>query len=142
MTAHSISNQKTTSKALNIILWIAQVLLAGMFIMSGFMKVAQPIEELSKMLPWASQVPAGLVRFIGISELLGGIGLILPALLRIKPILTAWAAVGLATVMIFAAIFHASRGEFSAIGMNIILALIAAFIAWGRFKKAPIAPKA
>ena len=142
MTTHSITNQKTPSKALNIILWIAQVLLAGMFIMSGFMKVAQPIEELSKMLPWASQVPAGLVRFIGISELLGGLGLILPALLRIKPILTAWAAVGLATVMIFASIFHATRGEFSAIGMNIILALIAAFIAWGRFKKAPIAPKA
>jgi len=142
MTTHSITNQKTPSKALNIILWIAQVLLAGMFIMSGFMKVAQPIEQLSQMLPWASQVPAGLVRFIGISELLGGLGLILPALLRIKPILTAWAAVGLATVMIFASIFHATRGEFSAIGMNIILALIAAFIAWGRFKKAPIAPKA
>ena len=142
MTTHNITNQKTPSKALNIILWIAQVLLAGMFIMSGFMKVAQPIEELAKMLPWASQVPAGLVRFIGISEVLGGLGLILPALLRIKPILTAWAAVGLATVMIFASIFHATRGEFSAIGMNIILALIAAFIAWGRFKKAPIAPKA
>ena len=142
MTTHSISNQKTPSKALNIMLWIAQVLLAGMFLMSGFMKVAQPIEELAKMLPWASQVPAGLVRFIGISEVLGGLGLILPALLRIKPILTAWAAVGLATVMVFAAIFHASRGESSAIGMNVILALIAILIAWGRFKKAPIRPKA
>ena len=141
MTTHSISNQKTPSKALNIILWIAQVLLAGMFLMSGFMKVAQPIEELAKMLPWASQVPAGLVRFIGISEVLGGLGLILPALLRIKPILTAWAAVGLALVMLFAAGFHASRGETSAIGMNVILALVAIFIAWGRFKKAPIQQK-
>jgi uncharacterized membrane protein YphA (DoxX/SURF4 family) len=141
MTTHSITNQKTPSKALNIILWIAQVLLAGMFLMSGFMKVAQPIEELAKMLPWASQVPEGLVRFIGISEVLGGLGLILPALLRIKPILTAWAAIGLALVMLFAAGFHASRGESSAIGMNVILALLALFIAWGRFKKAPIRPK-
>ena len=138
MTTHSITNQPAPSKALNIILWIAQVLLAGMFLMSGFMKVAQPIEELAKMLPWASQVPEGLVRFIGISEVLGGLGLILPALLRIKPILTAWAAIGLALVMLFAAGFHASRGEHSAIGMNVMLALIALFIAWGRVKKAPI----
>ena len=142
MSTQSITNQATPSKALNIILWIAQVLLAGMFLMSGFMKVAQPIEELAKMLPWASQVPEGLVRFIGISEVLGGLGLLLPAALRIKPQLTAWAAVGLALVMLFAAGFHAFRGETSAIGMNVILALVALFIAWGRFKKAPIRPRA
>ena len=141
MTTNSITNQRTPSKALNITLWIAQVLLAGMFLMSGFMKVAQPIAELAKMLPWAAQVPGGLVRFIGISEVLGGLGLILPALLRIKPTLTAWAAVGIAVIMILAAAFHASRGENSAIGMNVILALLAAFAAWGRFKKAPIQPK-
>jgi putative oxidoreductase len=142
MTTLTTTTPQNSSKALNVTLWIAQVLLAGMFIMSGFMKVAQPIEQLSQMLPWASEVSSALVRFIGISELLGGIGLILPALLRIKPQLTAWAALGLVGVMIFAAIFHASRGEFSAIGMNVVLALIAAFVAWGRFKKAPIASKA
>jgi putative oxidoreductase len=141
MTTHTTTTPQNRSKALHITLWVAQVLLAGMFIMSGFMKVAQPIEHLSQTLPWASEVPVALVRFIGISEILGGLGLILPALLRIKPQLTAWAAVGLIAVMIFAAIFHASRGEFSAIGMNVILALIAAFVAWGRFKKAPIQPK-
>ncbi len=141
MTTHNITNQKSSSKALHITLWIAQVLLAGMFIMSGFMKISQPIDQLSQMLPWASQVPVGLVRFIGISELLGGLGLILPALLRIKPQLTALAAVGLATVMLFALLFHISKGEFSAIGMNLGIALIALFIAWGRTKKAPIQPK-
>ncbi len=138
MTTHSMTTQHTSSKALHITLWIAQVLLAGMFIMSGFMKVSQPIDQLSQMLPWASQVPAGLVRFIGISEVLGGLGLILPSLLRIKPVLTVWAALGLATVMVFALLFHISRGEFSAIGMNLVIALIALFIAWGRTKKAPI----
>ncbi len=141
MTTYSMTTQHTSSKALHITLWIAQVLLAGMFIMSGFMKVSQPIDQLSGMLPWASQVPQALVRFIGISEVLGGIGLILPSLLRIKPVLTVWAAVGLATVMLFAAIFHATRGEFSAIGTNVILSLVALFIAWGRSKKAPIQPK-
>ena len=105
------------------------------------MKLSQPIEELSKSLPWASQVPEGLVRFIGAAEVLGAVGLILPALLRIKPILTPIAALGIATVMLFAIFFHGSRGENSAIGMNVVLILIAALIAWGRFKKAPIAPK-
>ncbi len=142
MATHNVTAPQNRSKALHITLWIAQVLLAGMFIMSGFMKISQPIDQLSQMLPWASQVPSGLVRFIGISEVLGGIGLILPSLLRIKPVLTVWAAVGLATVMLFAAIFHATRGEFSAIGTNVILSLVALFIAWGRSKKAPISPKA
>ncbi len=142
MKSHMLANQKSPSKGLHIALWIAQVLLAGMFIMSGFMKVSQPIDQLSQMLPWASQVPQALVRFIGISEVLGGIGLILPALLGIKPHLTAWAALGLVAVMIFAAIFHATRGEFSAINTNIILSLVALFIAWGRTKKAPMTAKA
>jgi uncharacterized membrane protein YphA (DoxX/SURF4 family) len=142
MKSHILADQKSPSKGLHIALWIAQVLLAGMFIMSGFMKVSQPIDQLSQMLPWASQVPQALVRFIGISELLGGIGLILPAMLGIKPHLTAWAALGLLAVMLFATIFHATRGEFSAIGMNLILALIALFIARGRFKKAPITARA
>jgi uncharacterized membrane protein YphA (DoxX/SURF4 family) len=113
-----------------------------MFLMAGFTKVSQPIDQLSKMLPWASQVPEALVRFIGVSELLGGLGLLLPAALRIKPALTVWAALGLVIVMLLASIFHISRGEYSAIGMNVIIALIAAFIAWGRSKKAPILPKA
>jgi uncharacterized membrane protein YphA (DoxX/SURF4 family) len=142
MATHNLTTPQNSSKALHITLWIAQVLLAAMFLMSGFMKVSQPIDQLSQMLPWASQVPSGLVRFIGISEVLGGLGLILPAALRIKPHLTIWAALGLATVMLFAAIFHISRGEFSAIGMNVILSLVALFIAWGRAKKAPIQPKA
>ena len=136
-----MNRQQKPSKALNITLWILQFLLAAMFLMAGFMKISQPIEELSKSLPWAAQVPEGLVRFIGASELLGAIGLILPALLRIKPILTPIAALGIAVVMLFAIFFHGSRGETSVIGMNIILLLIAVFIAWGRFKKAPIAPK-
>ena len=130
------------SKALHITLWIAQVLLAAMFLMSGFMKLAQPIDQLSKMLPWAAQVPEALVRFIGAAEVLGALGLILPSLLRIKPQLTAWAAIGIAVIMLLATFFHISRGENGAIGMNIVLALLAAFIAWGRFKKAPIPAKA
>ena len=136
-----MKTQQKQSKAWNITLWILQFLLAAMFLMAGFMKLSQPIDELSKSLPWAAQVPEGLVRFIGGAEVLGALGLILPALLRIKPILTPIAALGIATVMLFAIFFHGSRGENSAIGMNVVLIIIAALIAWGRFKKAPIAPK-
>ncbi len=130
-----------TSKPLNIGLWIAQTILAAIFIMAGLMKSAQPIETIAESLPWVTNTPEALVRFIGLSELLGGLGLILPALLRIKPFLTGWAALGLATVMLLASIFHGTRGEFSGIGMNLILMAIALFIAWGRLKKAPIQPK-
>ncbi|MGY5353966.1 DoxX family protein [Wenyingzhuangia sp. IMCC45467] len=126
------------NKAINIGLWIAQVLLAAMFIMAGLMKATQPIEALSESLPWVTSTPPALVKFIGISELLGGLGLLIPSIFRFKPFLTILAARALALVMFLATIFHISRSEFSAIGMNLIIMAIALFIAWGRNKKAPI----
>lgn len=125
-------------KVLNIILWIAQIVLAGMFIMAGFMKSFTPIEQLSASLPWVKDAPIWLVRFIGISEFLGALGLILPSLLRIKPILTPLAALGIIAIMVMAAFFHISRSEFSGVAFTLILAIVAAFICWGRWKKAPI----
>ena len=129
------------SKTLNISLWIAQGLLAALFLMIGIMKTFQPIEQLATSLPWVSEYPSIFVRFIGISELLGTVGLILPSLLRIQPKLTVYAAIGIAIIMLFALIFHISRGENSAIGMNTAIGLIALFVAWGRTKKVPIQPK-
>ncbi len=131
-----------SSKAMHISLWVAQILLAAMFLMSGFMKASMPIEKLSAMLPWVTSVPAGLVKFIGVSELLGGLGLILPSWLRIKPSLTVWAGLGLATIMLLAIPFHISRGETPMIGMNAMFMLLSIFVAWGRSKKVPILPKA
>lgn len=129
------------NKGMNIGLWIAQVLLAIMFIMAGVMKVSQPIEILAESLPWVTSTSTVLVRFIGISELLGGLGLLIPSVFRFKPFLTVWASVGLAVIMVFAAIFHATRSEFSGIVTNLIIMTIALFIAWGRSKKAPIIAK-
>ena len=135
------TTQISKPKALNIVLWVGQVILAFMFLMAGFMKTTTPIVELVAQQPWAAQMPEALVRFIGTSEILGAIGLILHAALRIKPQLTVWAASGLAVVMLLATFFHASRGEFSAIIVNITLGMIAVFIAWGRNKKATISPR-
>lgn len=135
----------TTERSLkgwNITLWILQGLLAAMNIMAGASKLFQPIDELSKMIPWTSEVSSGLVRFVGLAELAGGLGLVLPALLRIQPRLTALAALGLALVQVLAVIFHLSRGEGSMIGMNIVFAVLSLFVYWGRTKKSPILPKA
>ena len=76
------------------------------------------------------------------AELLGGIGLVLPAATRIMPKLTPLAALGLLTVMLLAMLTHVTRGEFSALGANVMLGGLAAFVAWGRLAKSPIAPRA
>lgn len=130
-----------STKTYNILLWVAQVLLASMFGMAGLMKIGQPIAALAEMLPWVADSPALLVRFIGVSELLAAVGLLLPAILKIRPKLTSLAGLGLAVIMLLALIFHVSRGEYEAIGINVLLGGIAYFIYWGRNKKAPIAER-
>ncbi|MBO6794391.1 MAG: DoxX family protein [Balneolaceae bacterium] len=128
------------SKTLNITLWIAQSLLAVAFLMAGFMKLTVPIADLAENgLSFVNYFPEWMVFFIGISEVLGAIGLILPALLRIKPILTPVAALALSTVMVLSSIYHITQSE--AFIPNMVLFALAVFIAWGRFKKAPIQPK-
>jgi uncharacterized membrane protein YphA (DoxX/SURF4 family) len=129
------------SKTLHIALWVAQVLLAAAFGMAGVMKSTQPIAELAAKLVWPGVVPAALVRFIGISELAAAIGLVLPAATRIRPGLTPLAALGLIVMMTLAAGFHVSRGEFTALPINLAFAALAGFVAWGRGRRAPIAAR-
>src|SRR5690606_21188374 len=100
-----------SSKLWNVFLWIGQLILAGMFLMAGYMKTFVPIPELSQVIPMAGEMP-GLTRFIGVSELAGGIGLLLPAALRILPQLTIAAAYALGVVMVLAILFHIQRGEY------------------------------
>jgi hypothetical protein len=89
-------------------------------------------------MPWVNDFSEGMVRFIGVSQLLGGLGLLLPSVLRIKPILSVVAGFALALVMIFAAVYHISKGEFSALPTNFILGGLAAYVAWARWRKFPI----
>lgn len=141
MTTTALQSHGAPPKALHLTLWVAQILLALAFTFAGAMKATQPIADLAQQMVWPGTVPAPLVRFIGVSELLGGLGMILPAATRIKPVLTVLAALGLTTIMVLAAIFHATRGELSAIPVNIVLGGLAAFVAWGRWQKAPIAAR-
>lgn len=128
------------SKGLNITLWIAQVLLAAIFLMAGLTKFTTSIEAQRSQMEWAKHVSEGAIYFAGIMEILGALGLLLPSILRIKPKLTAWAAVGLAVIMLLAVGLNISIGETNAVVLLVIVAL-GLFVAWGRFKKVPIQPK-
>lgn len=127
-------------KGLNVLIWIAQGLIALSLLWAAYAKLLQPIEETAKMLPWAKDNP-GLLKITGFIDLLGGLGIILPAALRIQPKLTVFAAYGIIALMIAASCFHIFRGEASLIGMNIFFLLLAALVALGRTKKVPILPK-
>jgi uncharacterized membrane protein YphA (DoxX/SURF4 family) len=131
-----------TSKALNIALWVAQLLLAAAFGLFGSMKASQPLDQLAVMMKWIPNVPPLFVRTLGTLEVLGAIGIILPALTRIKPRLTILAAACFVLVQVCAIILHVSRGELAVIfPLNIILITLAAFVVWGRSKKSVILPR-
>lgn len=103
-----------------IFLWVLQIVLALMFGMAGVMKATQPKEKLVEKLPWVEDFSPGTVRFIGVMELLGAIGLVLPAATGVLPVLTPMAATGLAAVMLLAMNTHRRRGETGAIGFNAV----------------------
>jgi uncharacterized membrane protein len=118
---------------MNVFLWILQGLLAALFAAAGVIKATQPRERLIAQLPWVSDVSTPVVRLIGVVELAGALGLILPGVLGIATVLTPLAATGLAVTMVLAMGLHARRKEPQAIGFNAILLIVTAFIAWGRF---------
>jgi putative oxidoreductase len=122
----------------NIALWIVQVLLAAAFILAGVLKSVRPVESLAKQLSWVSAVPVAVVRFIGLAELLGGIGLLLPALTGVLPWLTPLAAIALTVVMLLAVGFHVVRREIAQIPSGLVLGLLAAFAAYGRLVLVPL----
>lgn len=135
-----MTSQHKQPNTLHIALWIAQVLLALVFIGTGIFKLVTPISTLAGMWPWAGAYPT-LVRMTGIIDLCGGIGIVLPALTRIRPGLTVLAALGCAALMVFAIVFHLSRGEAVNTPFNFFMLALAGFVFWGRRTKAPINPR-
>lgn len=122
-------------------LWAAQLLLAAAYGLFGSMKATRPLAELAPMMTWVNQFPEVFVRSLGVAEMLGAVGLILPGLLRIQPQMVRVTAFFILAHQACAVALHASRGEFAALPLNAILIALAALIAWGRKAKAPLLPR-
>jgi uncharacterized membrane protein YphA (DoxX/SURF4 family) len=120
---------------MNIALWVIQALLAALFLFAGGMKLVLPIEEITKQMPLP--LPGWFVRFTGVVEVLGGIGLILPWLLRIKPGLTPLAAAGLVIVMIGATVYTLAAGQIASAFFPIVVGLLCVFVAYRRWRPTP-----
>ena len=119
---------------MNVVLWIIAGLLALAFLAAGAMKLAQPRAKLAESgMAWAGDYGDGAVKAIGALEVLGALGLILPAVFDVAPILVPIAAAGLALLMVGAVVVHLRRGESKAIGAPLVLAVLALVVAVLRF---------
>jgi len=119
---------------LNVALWIIAGLLAAAALAGGVKKLIQPKAKLAASgWAWVEDFSAGPVKAIGALEILAAVGLILPAVVDIAPVLVPWAAVGLVLLMVGAIVTHVRRHEAQVVVVNVALLTVAAFIAWGRF---------
>ncbi|TYB62342.1 DoxX family protein [Nonomuraea sp. PA05] len=138
------AHRRGTRVTLNGVFWTLQALLGFFFAGSGFGKVLLYDDALYAAAPqavaWYAATPQPLIVFIGVCEVLGGIGLILPAMAKVRPSLTPLAGAGLTLTMILAAGFHVVRGEFELVPANVLLGGVAAIITAGRWKLRPVAP--
>ena len=119
---------------MSVVLWVVQILIGLAFLGAGFLKVTKSREELQPTMEWVEDFSPGTVRFIGAMEVLAGVGLLLPSITGIAPVLTPVAAVGIVVLMVGATFTHVRRKE---IVPNVVVTLallaMAAFVAWGRF---------
>ena len=119
---------------MNVVLWIIAAVLAVAFLGAGLMKLAQPRQKLVESgMGWAGDFSPGAVKAIGALEVLGALGLVLPALFDVATVLVPIAAVGLAVVMLGAIVVHARRKEPQMVAANVVLLVLAVVVAWGRF---------
>ena len=136
-----MSDKQTTGKGWTIALWAAQLLLAAAYGLFGSMKATQPLDQLAVMMKWIPDFSPLFVRSLGIVEILGAIGLILPSLTRVHPRLTVLAAQCILVHQFCAVTLHLSKGEANVLGLNAGLIGLAAFIVWGRRGKAAVVPR-
>ncbi|MFF7790620.1 DoxX family protein [Streptomyces sp. NPDC007991] len=119
---------------MNVVLWVMQAVLAAVLLSAGLPKITKTKEELvAPMGQWVNSFPAPGIKLLGLVEVLGAIGLVLPPLVGIAPVLAPVAAVGIVLIMIGAIVAHARASENSKIFMNVALSVLAVVVAWGRF---------
>jgi len=131
----------SSHRGLNVAVWIVQVTLGLTFVGTAVWKVVTPITELAAKMPWMGQVSPGFLYLTALFDLLGGLGVLLPSLTRIKPGLTVLASLGVVLLMASAIVFHLSRGEGANTPFNFFVIALAAFVGWARWTKVPIPPR-
>ena len=124
----------------NVVLWVLQWVFGIYFVAIGVMHFVVP-DGLPALMEWMYELNDTMHIVVGIAEILGGLGLILPSVTRIRPELTVYAAAGLVLVMAGAVVFHVARGEGVSIVNNLVIAAVVAFIGYGRWKLHPIQPR-
>lgn len=124
---------------MNIVLWVLQGLLALAFLAHGWIFLVPPAEMIDQM---NASISPALRIFIGVAEVLAGVGLTLPGITRIMPSLVPWAAAGLMVVMICATVFHVMRNEMMPALTTTVLLMVVTFVAYMRWKVLPIRPRA
>jgi uncharacterized membrane protein YphA (DoxX/SURF4 family) len=122
-----------SGRKLNVLLWVLQILLAMLFTFSGVMKFIMPVEEMTKQI----SLPGWFLHFIGVAEILGAIGLVLPGVLRIRAGLTQLAAVGLVVIMIGATAVNLKTGQRGAALTTVVVGLLLVFLAYNRWRMVP-----
>jgi uncharacterized membrane protein YphA (DoxX/SURF4 family) len=120
-------------RKLNVLLWVLQVLLAILFLFSGSMKFVMSVAEMTRQMP----LPSWFLHFIGAAEILGGIGLVLPGILRTRTGLTPLAASALVVIMIGATALNLHIGQRGAALTTVVLGLLLVFVALKRRRMAP-----
>ncbi|MBD8045180.1 DoxX family protein [Arthrobacter sp. Sa2BUA2] len=120
-----------------VFLWVAEIVMALLYFGLGAMRLVQPYSKLVRVLRWPADFPAWAVKLIGVAEILGAIGLLLPAATDIAPILTPIAASALAVMMAGAVVVHIRRGERQRVALPAILLVVNVFVAVGRFGPYP-----
>jgi hypothetical protein len=123
---------------MNIVLWVLQVLLALVFLAHGGLLLFPPAAIVDQM---NASLPRWFQLFLGIAEILAAVGLTLPGVTRIQPWLVSYAAAGIMFVMVCATVFHLVRGEVSSAMTTVVLLAVATFVAYARWRVAPIRPR-
>lgn len=134
-------HHKPAGWVLRCSLWTSQVMLSLIYLWAATVKLTKSPAELALMIPWAADHSEPFIRLIGVVDLAAGLGVVLPAMVRVWPQLTVAAGLGSALLQVCAMVFHATRGEWMVLPFNALLLGLSLYVAWGRTHRAPIASR-
>jgi hypothetical protein len=121
------------NQVINVLLWASQAMICGSLCIGGVMKLTMSIARISQSFPWTGQVSKPFLRFIGVVDLAGGLGIVLPELANIVPRLTVAVAIGCVVLQVLAIGFHVRRNEAVQTPFNLFLLVLCGFVVWGRW---------